>query len=105
MERKRSLVFIYSTFPTIKDAKKIGEILVNEKLAACVNIFKLNSIFRWKGKIERTKEFGVFFKTLPEKEKAVRKRIKELHPYEVPCILSFKVKASKQFWEWVRGEI
>jgi periplasmic divalent cation tolerance protein len=55
--------FVYITASTKKETKRIAEILVSEKLAACGNIFKIDSVYWWKGKIERTGEYGIFLKT------------------------------------------
>ena len=57
------MIFIYSTFPSRKEAGRIGESLVKKKLAGCVNIFPIDSVFTWKGKISKDKEVAAIIKT------------------------------------------
>jgi len=98
-------VFIYSTFPTKSNAEKVAEHLVEKNLIACANIFQISSIYRWKGKIERQKEFALIGKTLKKNVGKIEKEIKILHSYEVPAITSFVVKVNKDFGEWIEKEV
>jgi periplasmic divalent cation tolerance protein len=94
--------FVYITAPNKKEAKKIVEVLVSEKLAACGNIFKIDSVYWWKGKIERAGEYGIFLKTKRELVEKIIKRVKEIHSYSVPCIISFDIeKGNKDFLNWI----
>lgn len=98
----KKFIIVYTTSPTKDKAEKITKILVKEKLAACCNIFKVDSIFRWQGKIEKSKEYGIFIKTKGSLFKKVKRRIKEIHPYSVPCIVSLPVENGyKKFLEWI----
>lgn len=98
----KDFIIIYTTTPTKKEAKKIAQILVKEKLAACCNIFKIESIFRWKGKIEKIGEFGIFIKTKKNLYKKVEKRIKEIHSYSICCVISFPINfGSEKFLKWI----
>ncbi len=57
-------VFVYTTFETEADAAKLGEVLVRERLAACVNLFdNMRSIYQWQGKLEQASECAMFIKT------------------------------------------
>jgi periplasmic divalent cation tolerance protein len=93
---------IYITAGDMAEARKIGRILIEERLAACVNIFPITSIFRWKGKIDESGEFGIFVKTKSEKVKAIETKVKEIHSYEVPCVISFNINdGSADYLEWI----
>ncbi|MDO9098368.1 MAG: divalent-cation tolerance protein CutA [Candidatus Methanoperedens sp.] len=93
---------VYITAGDMEEARKIGRKLVEEKLAACVNIFPITSIFRWKGNIDESQEFGIIAKTKTEKVKEIEKRVKELHSYEVPCVVSFRInEASADYLKWI----
>lgn len=93
---------IYITTATKKEAKKIAEILVKERLAACCDIFPIESVYKWKGKIKKEGEFGVLVKTKKNLVEKIINRVKELHSYEVPCIISFGIeKGYKKFLEWI----
>jgi len=97
--------FVYITAPNVKEAEKIGKILVEEKLAACVNIFPIRSIYRWKGKIEKAREVVLIAKTKKTLFSKLAKRVAEIHPYEIPCIVGFDIKqGNEEFLEWIDGE-
>jgi periplasmic divalent cation tolerance protein len=94
--------FVYITAPTKKEAKRIADVLVFERLAACCNIFKIDSVYWWKGKIEKTGEYGIFAKTKKNLIEKIIKRVKEIHSYSVPCIISFDIeKGNKDFLNWI----
>jgi len=79
---------VYTTINNAKNAKKIARALVEEKLVACVNIFpRVESIYRWKGKIEKDREYILLAKTTDKQIKKTIQRIKELHTYELPDII------------------
>ncbi len=79
---------LYITTKDKAEAKKIGRILVEEKLASCVNCWDgMESIYLWKGKIEEAREGLLLVKTTKQFKKATSARIKELHSYEEPSII------------------
>jgi len=96
------MIFVYSTFPNKKEAKEIGEKLVHKKLAACLNIFPIDSIYYWRGKIFKEKEFAAIIKTKKENFKKVEKFILENHSYDTPCILEIPVgRVNKKYLKWL----
>ncbi|MBU4139280.1 MAG: divalent-cation tolerance protein CutA [Euryarchaeota archaeon] len=93
---------VYITAGSMDEAKSIGRVLVEERLAACVNIFPITSIYRWKDNIEDAGEFVMLVKTVAGKVKDIEKRVKQLHSYEVPCIISFKIgSGSEEYLKWI----
>ncbi len=93
---------IYITAGNLDEARRIGKKLIEERLAACVNIFPITSIYRWKDDIEESNEFGMIVKTKTEKVKDIERRVKQLHSYEVPCVLSFNVgEGSAEYLKWI----
>ena len=99
-----SIVYITAANP--EEAQKIGKTLVNERLAACVNIFPIQSIFRWKEKIDEANEFGMIVKTKSNKIKEIEQRVKELHSYEIPCVVSFRMdEGSDDYLEWIEESV
>lgn len=93
---------VYTTFPNLRSAKRIISGLVNGKLAACGNIFKLYSIYRWQGKIEKHPEYAALIKTKPNKYRAVERYIKENHPYDVPEIIAWNIdQGQKTYLHWI----
>lgn len=94
---------IYITTRDEEEAKKIGRALVEEKLAACVNIHPIKSIYRWEGEIVEESEMAMFVKTKAALVDEVIKRVKELHSYEVPCIVSLPIeKGCPDYLKWIK---
>ena len=78
-------VLVLTTLPAEADGQAFGRALVDEKLAACVNLFgSMESIYRWEGRVERATERQVVIKTSRDRVSDLRHRVRELHPYEVP---------------------
>ncbi|MDD5617124.1 MAG: divalent-cation tolerance protein CutA [Candidatus Methanoperedens sp.] len=93
---------VYITAGSMDEAKSIGRVLVEERLAACANIFPITSIFRWKDNIEEAGEFGIIVKTRTYRVKDIENRVKQIHSYEVPCIVSFKIgSGSEDYLKWI----
>ena len=101
-----SLRIVYITAKNKKEAKKIGEGLVKARLAACVNIIGgMESIYRWEGKIERAKECVLIVKTRKTLVPPVIKKVKSLHSYSCPCIISLPIsEGNKGYLKWIEGE-
>lgn len=94
---------IYITTKDEEEAKRIGKTLVEEKLAACVNIHPVKSIYRWGGGIEEEEETALLVKTKAELADEVIERVKELHSYEVPCIVSLPIeKGNPDYLKWIK---
>ena len=79
---------------------------MKKKLAACVQIFPVKSIYRWKGKIEKTKEFLILFKVNSRKKNSLINVIKRMHTYELPEIILINMNpCSNEYWEWLSENI
>ena len=95
-------VIIVSTYPDKKTVKKTANELVKKRLAACVNISKISSIYSWKGKIENTSEFLAIFKTTQKNKNSLKKEIMKMHPYDVPEIAEIDVLSVNQpYLKWL----
>jgi periplasmic divalent cation tolerance protein len=92
-----------STFPDVETAKKISSQLVTEKFAACANILPgVESVYRWKEKIETGNETLVFFKLSEDQQPAFQEKLRSLHPYEVPEIIFVSVaNGLPDYLRWV----
>ena len=96
----------YITCGNKKEAEKIAETLVTEKLAACVNYFPINSIYIWKGKVVKDSEYALLCKTRKENFDKIKKRVKELHSYEVPVILALEIACgNNDFMGWISESV
>ena len=93
---------IVSTFPDKKSITKIANEMVKGKLAACVNITKISSIYAWQGKIENTSEYLALFKTTTKNKKALKEKLRKSHPYDVPEIAEIDVNSiNKPYLDWL----
>lgn len=93
---------VYFTGKDREEVHRIGKNLVEERLIAGANIFPIESIYHWKGKIEESKEFAAICKTREENVRAVTEAIKKLHSYEVPCVVKVRIDAGhKPFLDWI----
>ena len=95
------------TAPSEAAALELGRTLVDERLAACVNVVPgLTSIYIWEGKREETAEALLLIKTRPAGYAALQRRILELHPYSVPEVLALSVaEGAPGYTQWVRESI
>ncbi|WP_363463875.1 divalent-cation tolerance protein CutA [Halogeometricum borinquense] len=94
---------VYVTAPS-DHAEDIAHTLVEERLAACVNRVTCESVYRWDGEVFDESEVILLAKTTAERYGELRKRIKELHPYDVPCIERFdEDDVLPAYAAWVEG--
>jgi periplasmic divalent cation tolerance protein len=93
---------VYITVRDADEARRIGLALVQEKLAACVNYFPVQSIYRWQGKIEENAEVALLVKTRKSLVQKIVARTKSLHSYELPCIESWTVESGyPPYLQWI----
>jgi periplasmic divalent cation tolerance protein len=99
-------VFVYTTWPTAVEAEAAGRILVERRLAACVNILPgMTSIYRWQGALERGEEAVMTIKTRAALADEVSNTVKELHNYETPAILVMPLEhVEKSYLGWILAE-
>ncbi|MDE1844307.1 MAG: divalent-cation tolerance protein CutA [Thaumarchaeota archaeon] len=84
-------IIIVSTYPDKKSISRVAHVVVEKKLAACVNYVKINSIYSWKGKIKDAGEFLALFKTTIKSKQKLKEEIAKSHPYQVPEIVELKM--------------
>jgi periplasmic divalent cation tolerance protein len=98
---------ILSTAGSEDEARKIARHLVEHRLAACVNIVpRIESVYRWQGKVESSQEWLLLIKTSAEKIPAVRDAIRELHSYELPeCVAVSIDDGSTEYLEWLADSL
>ncbi len=94
-----SILFV--TCPNYKSADKISEVLLKKKLIACAKVSSVKSAYWWKGKMEKSSEVLMTLTARTNDYSKIEKEIKRLHPYDVPEIISFKVKGSKDYLDWI----
>lgn len=90
-----------------EEARRIGEALVEDRLAACVNIIDgMHSIYRWEGKLQQDRETILIAKTTRERLPALIETVEAMHSYDCPCIVSFAMDGGHpDFLEWIGAEV
>jgi len=98
---------VISTAGSREEASRIASAIVEDRLAACVNIAgPIESVYRWQGKVERSHEFLMLVKTTSQQSEAVAKRIRELHSYELPEVIEVSVDGgSGEYLKWIADSV
>lgn len=86
-----------------EEALKIAQTLVEENLVACFNLFEnVTSVYKWQGELEKSTEVAMIGKTRMEHRSRVQKRVKELHSYQIPCIVFWPiVDGLPSYFDWI----
>jgi periplasmic divalent cation tolerance protein len=97
-------LIVFVTAGNTDEANRIAEAVVHERLAACVNLVPgVESVYRWEGKVTRDAEILLVIKTTDERYTDLERRVKELHSYSTPEVISFKIeKGSADYLKWLR---
>ena len=100
-------LIVFVTVPSGEDASRIGEALVSERLAACVNVVPgIESIYRWEGEVTRDAEWLLIIKTTEERFEEMERRVKELHVYATPEVIALRIsRGSDEYLKWLRESI
>jgi periplasmic divalent cation tolerance protein len=98
---------IYITVGSVAEARKIGRTLVEERLAACVNMIDgMQSLYWWEGKVQEDREVILLAKTTGDQVPPLIQRVKAPHSYECPCIVSLPIsEGNPAFLNWIEAEV
>jgi len=99
------LLLLITTLPNQLLAEQIAKELIERKLAACVSIREIKSIYKWQGNIEENKEFEITIKTLPEKLDELTLIIKEKTTYDVPELIYKIFNSEYSYFQWIEKSI
>ena len=102
-----SVVSVYAVFANSEEAERIGRTVIEERLAACINILApVHSIYRWQGRLESADEVAAIFKTSETSVDALIARIANLHSYDIPCIASWPIdRILASYAGWVEHSV
>jgi periplasmic divalent cation tolerance protein len=100
-------IIVLVTTPTLKEATHIATSLVEKRIAACTNIVSnIQSVFRWKGRIEKEKEHLLIIKSRKMLLEKLVKTVKSMHSYEVPEIVAIQIiDGNKDFLNWLKSSV
>ncbi|BCS87308.1 divalent-cation tolerance protein CutA [Pseudodesulfovibrio sediminis] len=98
--------FVYMTCETRAEAENIGSVLVERRLAACVNILGgMQSMYWWQGRVEKSEEAVLIAKTRDALVDELTEAVKAMHSYDVPCVVALSItNGNPDFLQWVAAE-
>ena len=106
MKSSEKFCWVYMTAGSIEEAKSIGQILVVQNLAACVNLLEnMTSIYKWEEKLEESKEVIMIAKTSKTLMPKLIETVNSLHSYDCPCILELPIQGGNpDFLSWIESQ-
>ena len=100
-----TLCAVFTTVASMEEARRLADLALAERLAACVQLSAVESHFRWNGRVQREGEVRLLFKTEASRYRELERCLREHHPYELPAIFALPVsEASASYAEWVKQE-
>ncbi|MBR9923038.1 MAG: divalent-cation tolerance protein CutA [Bacteroidetes bacterium] len=94
-------IAVYITHESQEEASRISEHLVRSKLAACANIFPIQSLYFWAAEMQRDSEWVSLVKTRPSLWERLKDEVELLHPYDVPCIARIEMQANEAYEDYI----
>jgi periplasmic divalent cation tolerance protein len=106
MEVTEEFCFLYSTFPDAQSAQAAARVIIEKKLAACVNVYPpMTSFYVWQGEPEEASEVATFIKTRRALLEEAMTALRELHPYSTPCFLVLPIQGgNSDYLAWAREQ-
>lgn len=105
-KRHKGFIIVETTYPNLTKSKKIAKILIEQKLAACVEFFPINSLYSWQNKIENNKEFLLRIKTKKSNYNEIEKIILKDHDYKIPQIISIQINQGfEPYLNWINSNL
>jgi periplasmic divalent cation tolerance protein len=100
-------LLVLVTAPNEDEARRIANALVEERLAACVNIVgAIESVYRWEGQVTTDRETLLIIKTTDDRYEELERRVKELHSYSTPEVIAFKIeRGSSEYLSWLQDSV
>lgn len=101
-------IVVLVTCGSVKEARRIARAVVEQRLAACVNVVQspVESMYRWKGRVETAKEFLLFIKASRRRFAALEAEIRRLHSYDVPEIIALPIeRGSREYLAWISASV
>lgn len=98
------MIEVYITCKDEEEAVNISKHLLNKRLVACTNIFPIRSMYWWKKEIVDENEYVILVKSIEKHFETIKKEVKEIHSYDIPCIVKMDSEANKEYVNWVEEE-
>jgi len=98
------MIAVYITHKDMDAARRVAGHLVKTRLAACANFFPIESVYWWDGKMVSDHEVVSIVKAPADHWDCIKAEVERIHPYDVPCIVRFDVRANEKFEAWIVKE-
>ena len=99
-------ITVFTTTDNLEEARKLAKTLVEQKLAACAQISKIESFYTWENDVQNDQEFRIMFKTTKDKYKDMEKTILKTHSYDLPAIYAVDVdELHKPYGDWINKSL
>ncbi len=107
MKSKHSIVIVFVTAPNLRVARKLAKTILETRLAACANLLpKIESHYRWQGKVETASEVLMILKTTHAQVSKLEKCVLENHPYDTPeFVVLSAVSGNKRYFKWINDSV
>ncbi|HSF88885.1 MAG TPA: divalent-cation tolerance protein CutA [Saprospiraceae bacterium] len=99
------ITLFYIPVGNADEAASLGNLAIKEQLAACANVFPVQSVFMWQEVMQEEQEFILVLKTMPHKKKALREFLESNHSYKTPGLLSWNAEVNEAYGEWVNQQV
>ena len=100
-----NLFIVLTTESNYENAHKLAKALLESKLAACISLKELNSLYLWEGSIEEAKEVQLIVKTFKSNISSLFIEIKRLHSYKIPELISWPISSDQKYLDWFKREL
>ena len=103
MRQKKEFVLVLVTAPDLKVARRLVKAVLQARLAACANLLpKIESHYWWEGRLEKSREILIIFKTTTERMAALEKLVVDRHPYDTPEVLALPIaRGNERYLNWL----
>ncbi|WP_457606347.1 divalent-cation tolerance protein CutA [Nitratifractor sp.] len=106
MKENNTYAIVITTTDSEAEAKRLAKALLDARLAACIQILQIESLYRWEGSIEEATEYRLEIKTRAELFEKIERLVRDLHSYEVPEIIMLSIEeGSTEYLNWLDGEV
>ncbi|MCX7593301.1 MAG: divalent-cation tolerance protein CutA [Fischerella sp.] len=106
MDNSTGYGIVLVTAASSEEAEAIASVLVEAKLAACVNFFPIQSVYTWQGKVQKEQEWQLFIKTDLSQFSSLEAKIRDIHSYQVPEIIALPIVAgSHPYLQWISEQV
>lgn len=100
-----NIAIFYIPVKDQEEASRLGQLAIEQRLAACANVFPIHSLYPWDGQLQQDHEHVLLLKSVPSKSDELQSFIQQHHSYEIPCILHWEAGVNERYGNWMLDQI